>query len=80
MPKKTEVFLFFEITNVVEFKEKLNGFTKHVTSAHDAQQILSDIKRRKSNGELNADELIDIQAVNIAFSGKGLKEVSGSTI
>ncbi|PKY01211.1 hypothetical protein P168DRAFT_312989 [Aspergillus campestris IBT 28561] len=75
LPKKSEIFLFCEITNSAKFKEKLSGFSKHLTSAHDAQQILSEISRRKTNGELGPDDIIDAMAVNLACSAKGLKKL-----
>lgn len=74
LPKKAETFLFFRITKPREFKNHMSGLIPLLTTADDAFKMRQDIYHKKAAGTLKG--LIQLSAINVAFSATGLKKVS----
>jgi hypothetical protein len=76
MAKKVENFLFFSITGqgqkdkAKSFREHLSGFVPSITNAEQAKEFRELIDRTKEQGRQPNN------ALNIAFSSKGLNIVS----
>ncbi|KAJ5948649.1 hypothetical protein N7454_001956 [Penicillium verhagenii] len=73
LPKKHEVFVFFRITDPAKFKGHLAGLVPLLTTARDAEKTRADIYKKKAQGTLKG--LIELSAINIAFSSKGLAKL-----
>jgi hypothetical protein len=73
LPKKYETFVFFRITKPAEFKKNLAGLVPLLTTAEDAFRMREDIYKKKAAGTLKG--LIQLSAINVAFSAKGLAKV-----
>ncbi|KAF8625444.1 hypothetical protein AX17_006845 [Amanita inopinata Kibby_2008] len=74
LPKKTATNLFFQITNVEQFRKQLNKLIPLITTAEQAlkgRQAIEDHKRNASHGK----HLIPMAGVNISFSHFGLAKM-----
>ena len=72
LPKKKELFFFFEILNAATFRQQLVNFVPLVTSVEDAQEEKKAIERHKKQRKPG---LAKLAGVNIAFSHKGFVKV-----
>lgn len=70
LPKKAEIFLFFEITDPKTFCSKLKQVADEI--AHSAHTSSSRDKIGKKNGA----GIVEMAGANIAFSFRGLQKVS----
>lgn len=68
------MFVFFRITNPTLFKTHLAKLVPLLTTARDAERTRADIYKKKAAGTLQG--LIELSAINVAFSAKGLAKVS----
>ena len=73
LPKKTQLYIFFDIVNVTEFRHNLVSFIpliKTVAGVLKDRDAIDDHKKKKLPG------LITLDGVNISFSHKGFVKVS----
>ncbi|KAG6841173.1 hypothetical protein C0991_001098 [Blastosporella zonata] len=68
LPKKTQTYFFFQITNVKVFRSQLSHFVPLVKTTAQVLKDRKDIEDHKRNGDKT---LIKMVGVNIAFSHKG---------
>jgi Dyp-type peroxidase family len=68
LPKKTQTYFFFQITNVKLFRSQLGQFTPVVKTV---AQVLNDRKVIEDHKKKGDKTLITMVGVNIAFSHKG---------
>lgn len=73
LPKKYETFLFFEITDVEQFKHELGVFLKHLTTAETAHRLRGKLYEAKWCGLWS--QLVETICTNISFSAAGLEKV-----
>jgi hypothetical protein len=78
LPKKAETFYFFRITKPAAFKNHLAQLAPWLTTADDAHRTREDIYKKKEAGTLK--DLIQLSAINVAFSSKGLAKVHFSAL
>jgi hypothetical protein len=72
LPKKTQLYIFFDIDDVTEFRKKLLCFIpiiKTVAGVLKDRQDIDDHKKNKRPG------LLTLVGVNISFSHKGFLKV-----
>jgi len=72
LPKKTQLYIFFDIVDVTKFKQDLVSFIpliKTVAGVLKDRQAIDDHKKKKLPG------LITLVGVNISFSHKGFVKV-----
>lgn len=69
LPKKTETFLFFQITNVGSFRNQLFKYAPRIKTVAQVLKDRKDIEDHKKKGDKT---LMPMVGVNIAFSHKGL--------
>ena len=72
LPKKTQLYIFFEIAHVEKFRKDLHCFIpliKTVAGVLKDRQEIDDHKKKKLPG------LIKLVGVNISFSHKGFVKV-----
>lgn len=72
LPKKKELFFFFEILDATKFRKQLVEFAPFVTSVKDAEDERKAIERHKKQ---RSPGLVKLSGVNIAFSHKGFVKV-----
>jgi len=68
LPKKTQLYIFFEIADVTKFRQNLVRFIPHITSVAQVlkdRKAIDDHKRKKLSG------FITLVGVNISFSHLG---------
>ena len=73
LPKKTQLYIFFDIVDVTEFRHNLVSFIpliKTVAGVLKDRDAIDDHKKKKCPG------LITMVGVNISFSHKGFVKVS----
>jgi len=73
LPKKTQFYTFFDVTDTKKFRVDLNKFIpliKTVDGVLKDRDAIDDHKRKKLPG------LVRLVGVNIAFSHKGFAKVS----
>lgn len=73
LPKKTQTYLFFQITDSNAFRTALSDLVPLITTTEQVvnhRQTISDHKKKSHGGNL-----LDIVGVNIAFSHSGLTTV-----
>jgi hypothetical protein len=81
LPKKAELFFFFTIDprpNLIKvFRAQLAKLVPHITSAKDCQEDRKRIadEKKKAAHEHRERLLLEMSAINIAFSHKGLEHV-----
>ena len=75
LPKKKELFSFFEILNVAAFRQQLVEFVPLVTNVDDAKEEKKAIERHKKERKPGSPVLIKLSGINIAFSHKGFAKV-----
>ncbi|KAF3016060.1 hypothetical protein E8E15_006102 [Penicillium rubens] len=73
LPKKYETFLFFEITDVEQFKHELGVFLKHLTTAETAHRLRGKLYEAKWCGLWS--QLVETICTNISFSAAGLEKL-----
>ena len=73
LPKKYETFLFFDITNPTQFRERLKAIIPFITTTAQALADQDAINEHKSKGK---EGLLKLVGTNIAFSQTGLTLVS----
>jgi Dyp-type peroxidase family len=69
LPKKVESFVFFAITNPVQFRQSLKSIIPLITTTAQAIQDNKAIEAHKGKGN---KDLLKLVGTNIAFSQKGL--------
>ncbi|KAI7239998.1 hypothetical protein KC343_g4327 [Hortaea werneckii] len=72
LPKKAEIFLFFEITDPKTFCSKLKQVADEI--AHTAHTSSS----RDKIGKKDGPGIVDMAGANIAFSFRGLQKMAGA--
>ncbi|EJC98275.1 DyP-type peroxidase [Fomitiporia mediterranea MF3/22] len=72
IPKFAEDFLFFNITNVANFKNDLKQIVPSITTTTQVQKMQQQIAQNKLAGIV---DLVKISAINIAFTESGLKKL-----
>lgn len=81
LPKKAELFFFFTIDpnpNLIkDFRAQLVELVPHITSAKDCQEDRKRIadEKKEAADEHRERQLLEISAINIAFSHKGLEHL-----
>ena len=72
LPKKTQTYFFFQITNVRLFRSQLVQLAPLIKTV---AQVLKDRKAIDNHKKEDHKTLIRLVSVNVAFSHKGFKEV-----
>lgn len=84
LPKQTQLFFFFEILDVNSFRSQLSKLVPMITTAEQAQNNRSDIRKFKvqerkqatqGDGETPHPGTLRVGGVNIAFSAKGINKL-----
>ncbi|TFK38587.1 hypothetical protein BDQ12DRAFT_631188 [Crucibulum laeve] len=77
LPKKTEIFYFFRITNDEDFRRRFRNFAPLVKSVDQVAKDRDEIQEHKRKDERlgTKPHLIPLVGVNIAFSHLGFKEL-----
>jgi hypothetical protein len=73
--KRVEEFVFFQITDVTQFRQKLKKVIPLIKTTAQVQKDLDDIAEHKKSG---GKGLLKISGANIAFSQFGLTKVCGT--
>lgn len=77
LPKKTQTYVFFQITDANAFRRALSDLVPVITSTEQVlrhRQSITDNKKKAAD-QGHAPQLLDIVGVNIAFSHTGLVTV-----
>jgi hypothetical protein len=77
LPKKAETYYFFRIHNVDEFRSRLIQLLPLITTTAQVMKDREKISRHKKHGP-EGETLLKMSGVNLAFSQKGLEQVSGA--
>jgi len=72
LPKKTQTFLFFDITKATQFRLQLKAVIPFISTT---KQVLDDLKAIQQHKQQGGKGLLTLTHTNIAFSAKGLKVV-----
>jgi hypothetical protein len=72
MVKQVEEFVFFQITDVKQFRQKLKEVIPLLKTTAQVKKDLDDIAEHKKSGR---KDLLKISGANIAFSQIGLTKV-----
>lgn len=72
LPKKAEVFYFFEIKDVDNFRRQLNKLVPLISTGQDVSSKKEAIRQHK---QANSGSLLPTAFLNIAFSAKGVEKV-----
>lgn len=75
LPKKVETYLFVRIVKVDDFRSRLNHLVPLITTCADVAEDREKIHRHKKDAT-ETGKLMKLSGVNIAFSQKGLEQVS----
>lgn len=81
LPKESEIFWFFSISDSTDFCKLLRTVAKeeisHTQHTRDARKQIGDFKAKV--GPSHATEKLPTVGANISFSAKGLKKISQAT-
>lgn len=72
LPKKAEIFFFFQITDVTKFRSGLSKLIPHIASTTDVTQAREDIVKKKM-ADKNCS--LNLNFLNISFAAKGLQKL-----
>lgn len=72
MPKKFQIYVFFEIINATLFKAALKRLIPQITTT---DKVLKDVKAIADHKKKKLHGLVPVTGVNIALSHKGFVEV-----
>ena len=72
LPKKTQLYIFFDIADVTKFKQNLIRFIPQITTV---TQVLKDRKAIEEHKKQKLPGLITLVGVNISFSHQGFVKV-----
>jgi len=80
LPKKAEKFFFFAIKDgkLPDFCKDLGELLPYITTSQGCLDLKDKIKKEKKRAKDHGEDpkMIEMSAVNISFSQKGLKAVS----